>query len=122
MTALQTAAMDPRTGKIDLDLITTGISTSSRLVREQKRGALRDLLQSLERTTLRWAEVNRLFQEQSDQVLFLIYARKNSIHLLICVKRISDSDFNGMLQDLCDEGYVHLTGRTNAEKMIRKTK
>ena len=62
--------MDPRTGRIDLDLVITGISATSRMVREQKRGALRELLNSVDRNTLKWAEMYRLFLEQSDQVIF----------------------------------------------------
>jgi DNA replication licensing factor MCM4 len=73
MSALQTAAMDPRTGRIDLDLVITGISATSRAVREQKRTALRDMIRSTDKSNLKWPELYRLFLEQSDQVNKVIF-------------------------------------------------
>jgi DNA replication licensing factor MCM4 len=69
LSALQTAAVDPRTGKIDLDLVTTGISAFGRQVHEEKRRAVRALIEASERPTLKWAELLRAFQAQSDQVI-----------------------------------------------------
>lgn len=68
LAALQTAAVDPRTGKIDLDLVTTGISAFGRQVHEQRRRAVRNLIAESEHPSLKWAELFRLFQAQSDQV------------------------------------------------------
>lgn len=103
MSALQTAAMDPRTGKIDLDLVITGISSNSRQLMEQKRLALVNLLDSMDKSTIKWAEVYRLYLDQSDE-------------------HVSERDFNRLLLDLVDEGSIHMSGRNNAEKVIRKTK
>ncbi|KAJ3011977.1 hypothetical protein HKX48_006546 [Thoreauomyces humboldtii] len=102
VTALQTAAIDPKTGLIDLDLVNTGISSRSRRVHEDKRAALRTLLGASEKVNIKWAEAYRSFGEQSDE-------------------HISEHDFNVLLDELADESYVHVTGRTNADKMIRKT-
>ena len=101
MTALQTAAVDPRTGRIDLDLVTTGISSWGRQVYEQKRKAVRGVISELDKSSLSWPELFRAFNLQSDEVL-------------------SESEFNNILRDLVDEGFIHISGRTNAEKTIRK--
>lgn len=98
---MQTAAVDPKTGKIDLDLVTTGISARSRIVYEHKRNALRQLINDIDKATLRWAEIYRAFQDQSDEA-------------------ISETEFLGILRDLVDENFIHMTGRTNAERVIRK--
>ena len=95
--------MDPRTGRIDLDLVITGISSKSRQAMEQKRSSLTQLLDSMDRNSLKWAEVYRLYLDQSDE-------------------HVSERDFNRLLLDLVDEGSIHMSGRTNAEKVIRKTK
>ncbi|KAI8918917.1 MCM2/3/5 family-domain-containing protein [Entophlyctis helioformis] len=83
LTALQTAAIDPRTGRIDLDLVTTGISAFGR------------------QTALSWVEAYRALLGQSDQ-------------------HVSETEFNGILRDLVDENFVHVSGRSNADKVIRK--
>ncbi|KAI9105641.1 MCM2/3/5 family-domain-containing protein [Phlyctochytrium arcticum] len=102
ITALQTAAIDPKTGMIDLDLVNTGISSRSRRVHADKRKALKDLLLTSDKTNFRWPEAYRMFGEQSDE-------------------HISEYDFNALLDELADEGVLHITGRTNADKVIRKT-
>lgn len=42
--AMQQAATDPRTGAIDMDLLTTGVSASARREREQLAAALVELI------------------------------------------------------------------------------
>ncbi|KAI8903559.1 MCM2/3/5 family-domain-containing protein [Gorgonomyces haynaldii] len=101
LSALQTAAVDPRTGRIDLDLVTTGISAWGRQVHEQKRSAVRQLIQDYDKQTIKWPELLRLFQQQSDIPL-------------------ADKDFNDILSDLVEENLIHVTGRNNADKVIRK--
>ncbi|KAJ3049510.1 hypothetical protein HK097_009509 [Rhizophlyctis rosea] len=101
-TALQTIAIDPKTGLIDLDLITTGISQRSRSIREDKRRALRALLQDSDKATFKWIELFRAFNDQSSE-------------------RIEERDFDALLEDLTDEGLVVVTGRGQANKVIRKT-
>jgi DNA replication licensing factor MCM4 len=101
LTALQTAAVDPRTGRIDLDLVTTGISSWGRQVHGQKRKAVRNVIQEMDKASLSWPDLYRTFNLQSDELL-------------------SESEFNNILRDLVDEGFIHVNGRTNAEKIIRK--
>ncbi len=101
MVALQTSATDPRTGKIDLDSIVTGISTSARRQHEGRRNALRDLIRSTPKPSLRWVEVYRMFSEQTDV-------------------RITEREFNATLMELLDEDFIHITGTSNADKVIRK--
>jgi DNA replication licensing factor MCM4 len=101
LSALQATAVDPKTGRIDLDLVTTGISARTRIVHEQKRHAIRQVIANIDKTSIRWIEVYRAFQDQSDGV-------------------ISEGEFLSILRDLVDENYIHMTGRTNADRMIRK--
>nr|KAJ3421249.1 hypothetical protein HK105_004111 [Polyrhizophydium stewartii] len=101
LAALQTAAIDPRTGRIDLDLVVTGISASERRARHDKLAALREMLQGLDKAAVRWAEAYRLFQSQSGP-------------------RVSENEFNSVLNDLVDEGAIRIAGRTNADKIIHR--
>ncbi|KAJ3044786.1 hypothetical protein HDV00_000661 [Rhizophlyctis rosea] len=101
-TALQTIAIDPRTGLIDLDLITTGISQRSRSIREDKRRALRMLIQDSDKNSFKWVELFRAFNDQSNE-------------------RIEHRDFDALLEDLVDENVVVVTGRSEADKIVRKT-
>lgn len=101
LAALQTSAVDPKTGKIDLDLVTTGISSWGRQVHALQRNAVRRVINELEKATMPWAEVFRAFNSQSDE-------------------QLAESDFNGILRDLTDEGFIHITGRNNSEKVIKK--
>ncbi|KAJ3172971.1 hypothetical protein HDU88_004430 [Geranomyces variabilis] len=101
VTALQTAAVDPKTGLIDLDLVNTGISSRSRHLHADKRAALRDMLAASPTATTKWIEAYRAFNDQSDE-------------------HVSESAFNRLLDDLADEGALIVTGRTNADRVIRK--
>ncbi|KAI9000301.1 MCM2/3/5 family-domain-containing protein [Gaertneriomyces semiglobifer] len=100
MAALQTSAIDPKTGMIDLDLVNTGISARERRGRVEKRDQLRHLITDgeWEQGRKKWAE---LFREVRDM-------------------GIREREFNELLGDLVDEGVCWITGRTNADKVIRK--
>ncbi|KAJ3300708.1 hypothetical protein HK104_007609 [Borealophlyctis nickersoniae] len=100
--AMQTSAIDPKTGLIDLDLITTGISQRSRQIREDKRRALRALVQDWEKPSMKWIELYRAFNEQSSE-------------------RIEEREFDKLVDELFEENLIHVTGRSAAEKVIRKT-
>jgi DNA replication licensing factor MCM4 len=93
--------MDPNTGKIDLDLVTTGISSSGRAVHEQKRNALRQMINELDKVSFKWIELYRAFGDQSD-------------------KKVGEVEFTAILIDLVDENFIHMTGRTNADRIVRK--
>jgi DNA replication licensing factor MCM4 len=99
LAALQASAVDPKTGRIDLDLVTTGISARSRIEHEQKRYALRQLLSTMEKPTIRWIELYRTFQDQCDTT-------------------ISKQEFMTILNELLDEGVVHVTGRGDADRVV----
>merc|ERR1719354_1355142 len=101
LSAPQTAAVDPTTGRIDLDLVITGISASSRHLHDLKRKAIRNVIREMDRPNLIWADLYRSFNDQSDESL-------------------TETEFNSILRDLADEGFIHITGRSNAEKMIKK--
>ncbi|KAI8915519.1 MCM2/3/5 family-domain-containing protein [Powellomyces hirtus] len=109
ITALQTAAVDPKTGLIDLDLVNTGISARTRAMHGDKRAALRNLLvdellqQGGSGTVrgVRWAEAYRAFNDQADV-------------------SVGEAEFNSLLEQLMDEGVVVTTGRTNADTVIRR--
>ncbi len=101
LSALQTAAVDPKTGRIDLDMVTTGISAWGRQVHDMQRKAIRGVINELDKPQISWAELYRAFSEQSDAAL-------------------SEAEFNSILRDLVDENFIHMHGRTNAEKVIRK--
>jgi DNA replication licensing factor MCM4 len=103
LSALQASAVDPKTGRIDLDLVTTGISARSRLEHEHRRSALRQVIQSIDKQNIRWVEAYRAFLEQSDVA-------------------VGEGEFLATLNELVDEGVIHMTGRTNADRVIRKVK
>lgn len=84
-----------------MDLVTTGISAHGRKMYGDQRNALRDLISSSDKYSLRWPELFRDFQSQSDSIM-------------------TETEFNSVLRDLVDEGLVHVNGRTNGEKIIRK--
>lgn len=88
LSALQTAAVDPRTGKIDLDLVTTGISALSRQIHYDLRKALRRQIESSANGTsgnsIKWPELLRKFQADSDAVFFSFIFRL-SVKVLLMV-------------------------------------
>jgi DNA replication licensing factor MCM4 len=92
--------MDPVTGKIDLDLVTTGISSTGRALREQKRNAMRQYFKSLDKSKVRWVELYR--------------------ELCNADKKLTEIEFDSILGDLVDEGIIQITGRNKTERIIFK--
>ena len=66
--ATQTAATDPRTGRIDMDMITTGHAQVDRQAGEQLLAALKDLLKVKRGNRIAVADVRK---ELSEQVRFI---------------------------------------------------
>lgn len=66
--AMQSSAIDPLTGLIDLDLIQTGHSAHSRDVDEAKRNTLRKVINSIDKPTMRWMEVYMHYRESENEV------------------------------------------------------
>jgi len=65
--ATQTAATDPRTGRIDMDLLTTGLSTGERLRKDQVYTVIKDILHG---KGPEGSRVNNLIEEINDKVSF----------------------------------------------------
>lgn len=68
--ALATAATDPRTGRIDIDLLTTGQSSSDRVRRTDAVRALGSLLARLWKmspTGANYREVQKAFSDESSE-------------------------------------------------------
>lgn len=61
--ATQAAATDPRTGRIDMDMITTGRSAASREMEEQMNWSLKELFAERRGTRLAVRDVTRLLSE-----------------------------------------------------------
>jgi DNA replication licensing factor MCM4 len=68
ITALQAAATDPTTGRLDLDLLQTGISQHSRSRRGDIRLALTGLIEKLHAPSIKFMDAFRQFKAQSDEV------------------------------------------------------
>lgn len=65
---LKESAMDPRTGLLDMDLLTTGQGSYDRGHNEDMRKELLNLLNSTDKTELRWMDVLTDFNAQSSVV------------------------------------------------------
>ena len=66
--AIKTSAMDPRTGKIDMGLINSGMGSGQRRLREDMRKELMALLDNKGGKTkggMKWIEVVKMLGEQS---------------------------------------------------------
>jgi DNA replication licensing factor MCM4 len=61
--ATQTAATDPRTGRIDMDMITTGRSTAEREMEENLAASLKELLVERRGNRLGVGEIRRQLSE-----------------------------------------------------------
>jgi len=70
-------------------------------VYDLKRGAIRRVISEFDKKSITWIELNRSFKSQSDE-------------------SISDTQFDSILKDLVDEGFIHMNGRTHSEMNIRK--
>ncbi|RKP01077.1 hypothetical protein CXG81DRAFT_12440 [Caulochytrium protostelioides] len=102
MAALQTAAVDPRTGRIDMDMINTGISAASRHQQHAKQAAFAEMLRGLKETTISKKEALRLFREQSSEP-------------------IGERVFDAMLGQMETIGAIALLGKRDDQR-IRKVR
>ncbi|KAJ3113694.1 hypothetical protein HDU96_003059 [Phlyctochytrium bullatum] len=100
-TALQSAATDPQTGKIDLDSLITGISHRDRRHRQERRVALAAVFDTMRGSSMRFAEAYRLYKEQADE-------------------NITEDEFFRFLREMSFENMV-ITGRTKNETVIHKS-
>jgi DNA replication licensing factor MCM4 len=101
LAALQTSAVDPRTGRIDLDLVSTGISAVTRRIHTDKRHALSELVASMRKTTVPFLQLLREFNEQSKEP-------------------VAEAEFETLLNEQAETGVIHIFGKTPREKQVRK--
>lgn len=92
--ALKQSATDPASGKIDITILTTGMSSSIRRRRLEVAGALRKLLQSKGKTqTFNYQKIFLELKEQSDTM-------------------ITKEMFEDALKDLQDDEFLVVTGKS----------
>lgn len=93
--ALKQSATDPASGKIDISILTTGISASSRQRRAQMASALRKMLETRAKTqSFPYNKVFADFKNQSDVM-------------------ITREMFEDTLKDLQDDGFLVVVGKTS---------
>ncbi|EPQ51807.1 MCM-domain-containing protein [Gloeophyllum trabeum ATCC 11539] len=98
--ALRTSAMDPRTGKIDLSLIDTGIGQQQRRVRGDMRKEILNLLEGGNTRGIKWSDAVKRLESQS------------SI-------RVDTQEFTAVIQELEREGMVKVVGERDRRVLRR---
>ncbi|KAG0372440.1 hypothetical protein BGX24_000247 [Mortierella sp. AD032] len=97
---LKESAMDPRTGLLDMDLLTTGQGSYDRGHLEDMRRELLNLLNASDKTTLRWADALADFNAQSSV-------------------GVSEEQFSRVLGELEQQQYIKVTGKRGL-RVIKK--
>lgn len=100
--AMQKTCIDPLTGKLDLDMITTGISSKKMEIQSRQRKLLLQLTSELDSSSIRFIDLINLFNEKSNQ------------------SKVNEHDFNQILEMLALEELLSVQGRSNAEKIVFK--
>ncbi|CAG8588102.1 6177_t:CDS:10 [Diversispora eburnea] len=67
--AIQLAAFNPETGQIDMDMITTGFSSSERRLMEDMRRELREMFSRIDSDTITWRKAFEDFKAQSYEAI-----------------------------------------------------
>merc|ERR1712087_418425 len=99
--ATQTAATDPRTGRIDMDLLTTGLSAGERLRKDQVNTVIKELLQGKPEGM------------RKDQILDKI--NKSAGGSL----RINPGEFDDILDELRDHGDITVGSKGIFKGLVR---
>ncbi|KAJ3130470.1 hypothetical protein HK098_000035 [Nowakowskiella sp. JEL0407] len=99
LSALQTSAIDPRTGRIDLDLVTTGISASARTMRGRRRAELKLMIEQNQNQQIPRGDLYREFSTVWNDV--------------------NEKEFSGYLDDLAEEGVIVVSARSETPKIIQ---
>jgi DNA replication licensing factor MCM4 len=89
--ALKTAAVDPRTGKLDLGLLTTGVSEGARRMQADLRRALEPLVRAAGTRGLRWGDAVERVRTQSSVAL-------------------DQQEFQAVVRELEQEGIIRVVG------------
>lgn len=97
-TAMQSSAIDPVTGRIDMDLINTGFSSRRRSQNAHLQKQLLEIINSVEKPSIRLSELHRIFNSDGGEP-------------------ISDIEFTRMLDNLADDGEILFDKRS---QLIRK--
>ncbi|ORY75902.1 MCM-domain-containing protein [Neocallimastix californiae] len=97
-TAMQSSAIDPVTGRIDMDLINTGFSSRRRSQNAQLQKQLLEIINSIEKPSIRLSELHRIFNNDGAETT-------------------SDIEFIRMLDNLADDGEILFDKRA---QLIRK--
>lgn len=92
--ALKQSATDPRTGIVDISILTTGMSTTARKRKEELAQALKKLIQSKGKTpTLKYQQLFEDLRAQSDTA-------------------VTKEMFEEALRALADDDFLTVTGKT----------
>eukprot|EP00833_Pecoramyces_ruminatium_P000659 jgi/Orpsp1_1/1174691/evm.model.c7180000050994.2 len=97
-TAMQSSAIDPVTGRIDMDLINTGFSSRRRSQNAHLQKQLLEIINSIEKPSIRLSELHRIFNNDGAETT-------------------SDIEFIRMLDNLADDGEILFDKRA---QLIRK--
>ncbi|KAG0211176.1 hypothetical protein BGX28_008356 [Mortierella sp. GBA30] len=97
---LKESAMDPRTGLLDMDLLTTGQGSYDRSHLEDMRRELLNLLNASDKVTLRWDDVLADFNAQS-------------------TVEVTEEQFSRVLSELEQQQYVKVSGKRGL-RVIKK--
>ncbi|KAI1311294.1 hypothetical protein EDD11_003507 [Mortierella claussenii] len=97
---LKESAMDPRTGLLDMDLLTTGQGSYDRGHLEDMRKELLNLLNASDKVNLRWADVLADFNAQS-------------------TVGVSEEQFSRVLSELEQQQYIKVSGKRGL-RVIKK--
>ncbi|KAG0327484.1 hypothetical protein BGZ99_007568 [Dissophora globulifera] len=97
---LKESAMDPRTGLLDMDLLTTGQGSYDRGHLEDMRRELLNLLNATDKVTLRWADLLADFNAQSTVA-------------------VSEEQFSRVLAELEQQQYIKVSGKRGL-RVIKK--
>lgn len=103
--AMQKTCIDPLTGRLDLDMITTGISSRKLALQSDQRKMLLSLLRDSEHTTLAFMHVFHDFNAR-------IVAKSNAS------AKLSELDFARLVDSIASEDLIVVRGRSNADKTI----
>jgi DNA replication licensing factor MCM4 len=99
--AMQKTCIDPLTGRIDMDMITTGLSNKQRTIQSEMRRAVLARILDMERPSIRFIELLRQINDSSS-------------------KKVTEYELATVIDALSKEGTVSVRGQSNAEKVIQK--
>lgn len=122
--ALKQSATDPTSGKIDITILTTGLSSANRRQRANLAQALKELVKSKGKTpTLNYQKLFNELKEQSDIVKKKYFYILFSPALLLCLRfnpfrifllqQVTRELFEDVLKDLQDDDIIIVTSRTS---------